>query len=88
MIPRPFWQQRIKAAWREAPIVWLCGVRRSGKTTLTENLGPEQVLHLNCDLPTVEDMVREPNSAHATARPARSRTRYPRFSPTVRRWPR
>ena len=23
--------QRIEDAWREAPIVWLCGVRRSGK---------------------------------------------------------
>jgi hypothetical protein len=23
MIDRPFWRQRIEAAWREAPIVWL-----------------------------------------------------------------
>src|SRR5580704_12660355 len=60
MIPRPFWQQRIEAAWREAPIVWLAGVRRSGKTTLAESLGPERVLHVNCDLPSVEDMVGDP----------------------------
>lgn len=60
MISRPFWQQRIEEAWREAPIVWLCGVRRSGKTTLAEGLGEERVLYLNCDLPTVEDMVRDP----------------------------
>jgi predicted AAA+ superfamily ATPase len=60
MIERPFWLQRIEEAWHEAPIAWLCGVRRCGKTTLTESLGAERVLHVNCDLPAVEDMVRDP----------------------------
>jgi predicted AAA+ superfamily ATPase len=60
MIERPFWLQRIISAWRETPIVWLSGVRRAGKTTLAESLGPEQVLYLNCDLPGIEEMVREP----------------------------
>ncbi|WP_295622817.1 AAA family ATPase, partial [uncultured Lamprocystis sp.] len=60
MIQRPFWQQRIQAAWREAPIAWLCGVRRSGKTTLAQSLGAEQMLYVNCDLPSVEDMLRDP----------------------------
>jgi len=60
MILRPFWQQRIEEAWREAPIAWLAGVRRSGKTTLTESLGPERVLYVNCDLPSVADMTRDP----------------------------
>lgn len=60
MIGRPFWLGRIEAAWREAPIAWLSGVRRSGKTTLAESLGAAHVLSLNCDLPTVEDMVRDP----------------------------
>ena len=60
MILRPFWLQRMEEAWREAPIAWLAGVRRSGKTTLAESLGPERVLYVNCDLPTVEDMVRDP----------------------------
>jgi hypothetical protein len=57
MNSRPFWLKRIENAWREAPIAWLCGVRRSGKTTLAECLGPERTLYLNCDLPTVEDFV-------------------------------
>ncbi len=57
MLSRPFWLQRIAAAWREAPIVWLCGVRRSGKTVLAESLGPDQTLFVNCDLPAAEDMV-------------------------------
>ena len=60
MIARPFWLERIETAWREAPIAWLCGVRRCGKTTLAESLGADRMLFVNCDLPTVEDMVRDP----------------------------
>ncbi|HSA11376.1 MAG TPA: ATP-binding protein [Candidatus Paceibacterota bacterium] len=60
MIQRPFWRQRIEDAWREAPIAWLCGVRRSGKTTLAEALGADRAIYVNCDLPVVEDMVRDP----------------------------
>lgn len=60
MIPRPFWQQRLEQAWREAPIAWLRGVRRSGKTTLAASLGDVRSLYVNCDLPVVEEMVRDP----------------------------
>jgi predicted AAA+ superfamily ATPase len=60
MFSRPFWINRIEQAWREASIAWLCGVRRSGKTTLAQSLGLERTLYVNCDEPTVEDMVREP----------------------------
>jgi predicted AAA+ superfamily ATPase len=60
MIDRPFWLQRIEAAWKEAPIAWLCGVRRSGKTTLAQQLGEARIHYVNCDLPVVEDMVRDP----------------------------
>jgi hypothetical protein len=61
MIDRPFWRQRIESAWREAPIAWLCGVRRSGKTTLATSLGVDRILYINCDLPAVEDMLRDPS---------------------------
>ena len=47
-------------AWQEAPIAWLCGVRRCGKTVLAESIGPERILLVNCDLPAAEDMVRDP----------------------------
>lgn len=60
MIPRPFWQERVEQAWREAPIAWLSGVRRCGKTTLTEALGADRALLLNCDIPVVEDRVSDP----------------------------
>ena len=60
MINRPFWQERMEQAWSEAPIVWLAGVRRSGKTTLAQSLGAERSLYVNCDLPAAEDMLRDP----------------------------
>lgn len=60
MIGRPFWLERVQNAWAEAPIAWLSGVRRSGKTTLAQELGGERTLFVNCDLPAVEDMVRDP----------------------------
>ncbi len=61
MIERPSWKQRVQDAWKEAPIVWLSGVRRSGKTTLAHSLGKvDDLLYVNCDLPTTEDRVRDP----------------------------
>lgn len=47
MRERPYWRQRIELAWKKAPIVWLSGVRRSGKTTLAK-LFPDATF-LNCD---------------------------------------
>jgi predicted AAA+ superfamily ATPase len=61
MLQRPYWHQRIESAWKEAPIVWLSGVRRSGKTTLAQGLrNLKEILYINCDLPVTEDRVRDP----------------------------
>lgn len=60
MIERPFWVKRCEKAWREAPIVWLSGVRRSGKTTLAKSFGEERALYVNCDFPEAEEMTRDP----------------------------
>jgi predicted AAA+ superfamily ATPase len=60
MVNRPFWIKRLEKAWDEAPIVWLAGVRRSGKTTLAQSLGAERIHYINCDLPAVADMVADP----------------------------
>lgn len=59
MICRTFWLERIKQSWEQAPIAWLCGVRRSGKTTLAAELG-DRAYFVNCDLPVAEEMVRDP----------------------------
>ncbi|MBI1992119.1 MAG: ATP-binding protein [Candidatus Omnitrophica bacterium] len=61
MRERPLWKERIQQAWKEAPIVWLSGVRRSGKTTLARSLAePGKMLYVNCDLPVMEDRLRDP----------------------------
>ena len=60
MIERPFWAAWIEAAWRKAPIVWLSGVRRVGKTTLARQFQGAE--HLNCDLPSVQRRVEDPES--------------------------
>jgi hypothetical protein len=60
MIERFYWLNRIEKAWQEAPVVWLAGVRRSGKTTLALSLGEERSLYINCDLPAVAEMVADP----------------------------
>ncbi len=61
MIERPFWTSRLEKAWQAAPIVWLAGVRRVGKTTLVKSLGEGRILYLNCDLPVVEEMIAQPD---------------------------
>ncbi|NOY58651.1 MAG: ATP-binding protein [Calditrichaeota bacterium] len=51
MITRPFWIEKIQRAWKKRSIVWLSGVRRVGKTTLTQMF--KDAVYLNCDLPSV-----------------------------------
>src|SRR5689334_9390697 len=60
MAPRPFWLDRIERAWKKAPIVWLTGVRRAGKTTLAKQIEDARVL--NCDLPSTKDVLRDPEA--------------------------
>jgi predicted AAA+ superfamily ATPase len=57
---RPFWQSRLELAWKQAPIAWLAGVRRSGKTTLARSLGDGRALYVNCDLPAAVESLRDP----------------------------
>jgi hypothetical protein len=60
MIDRSLWRERIVAAWRQTPIVWLAGPRRVGKTVLARQL-PE-ARFLNCDLPSVAERLADPES--------------------------
>jgi len=58
LVERPWWVERIQRGWRAAPIVWLSGVRRVGKTTLAHGLGEADVF--NCDLPSVAAQLDDP----------------------------
>ncbi|MBM3838193.1 MAG: ATP-binding protein [Verrucomicrobia bacterium] len=60
MIDRPHWMARLYAAWKQTPVVWLCGARRAGKTVLAKSLPDAE--YLNCDLPAVAERLRDPES--------------------------
>src|SRR5262245_2163805 len=60
MVERAFWIERIEAAWRHRPIVWLSGVRRAGKTVLCQQL--PRVEYFDCELPRVRRMMEDPEA--------------------------
>ncbi|MFO0827248.1 MAG: ATP-binding protein [Phycisphaerales bacterium] len=59
-VNRPFWLRRFELAWKRAPIVWLTGVRRAGKTTLVRQLPGTR--YLNCDLPSTSALLADPEA--------------------------
>ncbi|HEX9696015.1 MAG TPA: DUF4143 domain-containing protein [Actinomycetota bacterium] len=60
MFDRPFWISRIEQAWERRSLVWLVGVRRSGKTVLSRSL--DGVEYLDCELPSVRRVLADPES--------------------------
>jgi predicted AAA+ superfamily ATPase len=58
MLERPIWNERLASAWSKAPIVWLTGVRRAGKTVLARSVTDAEFL--NCDLPSTVERLRDP----------------------------
>lgn len=58
MVKRHFWITRIEDAWARRPIVWLSGVRRSGKTSLALSLDDAE--YLDCELPRVRQTLSDP----------------------------
>ena len=58
MITRQYWLDRLDQAWKRAPVVWLSGVRRIGKTTLAREI--PNALFLNCDLPSTARRLEDP----------------------------
>jgi len=67
MLNRSLWLQSIEQAWKKRSIVWLSGVRRVGKTTLSRML-PEAT-YLNCDLPSVLRALEDPELFLASQNP-------------------
>jgi uncharacterized protein len=58
MVPRRQWVQVVEAAWKERPLVWLSGVRRVGKTCLSQSL--PDIAYFDCELPRVRHMMTDP----------------------------
>ncbi len=67
MVERPHWSERLHAAWKQAPIVWLTGPRRVGKTVLAQSLPDAEFL--NCDLPSVVERLRDPEAFFRAVKP-------------------
>lgn len=60
MVNRHFWIQRIEQAWQHRSIIWLRGVRRTGKTCLAQSL--TDVEYFDCELPRVRRAMEDPES--------------------------
>ncbi len=58
MIKRNLWLKKLRLAWQKRSVVWLSGVRRVGKTTLTRML--PDATYMNCDLPSVTRSLEDP----------------------------
>ena len=58
MVKRTYWQTLIAEALKKRSIVWLAGIRRSGKTVLSSGL--EGAEYFDCELPRVRSMLADP----------------------------
>jgi len=64
MRKRRFWIETLENAWRRRPVVWLSGVRRAGKTTLSQSL--PGIEYFDCELPRVRRELADPEAFLAT----------------------
>ena len=60
MVRRHYWINKVEEAWKRRSIVWLSGVRRSGKTFLCRSL--ENVEYFDCERPSVRQQIEDAES--------------------------
>ena len=60
MVNRQFWLERIEQQWSRRSILWLRGVRRAGKTSLSQSL--PDVEYFDCELPRVRRAMEDPEA--------------------------
>ena len=58
MVNRSFWLHLLEEAWKSRSVIWLSGVRRSGKTSLCRSLPDTE--YFDCELPRVRRMMEDP----------------------------
>ena len=58
LVARHFWIHQIIAGWRRRSVVWLSGVRRTGKTSLAHSL--QGIEYFDCELPRVRRILEDP----------------------------
>ncbi|HAB18054.1 MAG TPA: ATPase, partial [Verrucomicrobiales bacterium] len=60
MVKRQYWLERIEQQWQRRSILWLRGVRRTGKTSLAQSL--VDVEYFDCELPRVRRAMEDPEA--------------------------
>jgi len=60
MVNRTFWLSRIEKLWRHRTVIWLSGVRRTGKTFLCRSI--PGVEYFDCELPRTRAMMEDMES--------------------------
>ena len=58
MVKRRYWLSLIESAWRERSVLWLSGVRRVGKTVLSQSLTRTE--YFDCELPRTRRLMEDP----------------------------
>lgn len=58
LVQRRFWLEQIEQAWQRRSIIWLSGVRRTGKTSLCRTL--EKIEYFDCELPRIRKLMNDP----------------------------
>jgi len=57
---RNYWINKVENEWKQRSIIWLSGVRRSGKTVLCQSL--DNIEYLDCELPRVRRQMDDPEA--------------------------
>ena len=58
LVKRHYWLKAVEEAWTRRSVIWLSGVRRTGKTSLSQSL--DGVEYFDCELPRVRRMLDDP----------------------------
>lgn len=58
MKKRIYWQNRIENAWERKSVLWLSGVRKTGKTLLSKSIG--DIEYFDCELPGTRRLIQDP----------------------------
>ena len=58
LVKRHHWLSAIEESWKRRSIIWLSGVRRTGKTSLSQSL--EKAEYFDCELPRIRRMMDDP----------------------------
>lgn len=58
LVKRYHWINAVEESWEHRSVVWLSGVRRTGKTSLSQSL--DRIEYFDCELPRVRRMMDDP----------------------------